>query len=338
LGYLADLSVAGPERMLAVDSDGVIVWYDSRKDSWTKDLAGKLEQGQAFNCVDGSVLVNTGGEYLEWRDDQWRLHTHFPIDGLEDSPNHMQDGYSPRDFYVVLAGFQDGTRVWSLWHYLDGLWLEASADVPGTQLNQMVVDASGRPFVETDTGVFRWSGTEWVEPPGRPAQYNNDLHRTAGGQVFLTWRSGNVQGEATYPVYYFDGVKWVPILELSADLNRWTRSVAGLYPRSLYLFTTARVMAYRWDTGGGQLWQEFYSYHTGIELMFRKFAEGAGGIYMASEGTGYVLRLDGEPGSNTISLVAGPLGDDIDSLAVMPDGSLVVVSTLTGRLYHRPRP
>ena len=72
--------------------------------------------------------------------------------------------------------------------------------------------------------------------------------------------------------------------------------------------------------------------------MFRQFAEGPGGIYMASEGPGYVLRLDGEPGSNTISLVAGPLGHEIDSLAVMPDGSLVAVSVSTGRLYRRPRP
>jgi hypothetical protein len=82
--------------------------------------------------------------------------------------------------------------------------------------------------------------------------------------------------------------------------------------------------------------EETYKNLVGLEESARVWAEGPEGIYIATEYPGHVMLLSGGPGSQRLEIVAGPLLDVVTSMAVGPDGSLVLVSESTGRLYRLP--
>ena len=61
------------------------------------------------------------------------------------------------------------------------------------------------------------------------------------------------------------------------------------------------------------------------------------GFYIWSSNAGMVFRMAGDPAIHDWELVAGPLDDEIDDLAVQSDGSLIVIRDETV-YWHPGRP
>ena len=330
---VAGLHAAGPNMLLTFGHEGQIAWFDAGLDSFAMDAASCLQGGQVMRCLDGSLLLLSGRNFLLEDGDRWRYDTPRPPDALGPSIEAF-DGLSSRDYCYLRRGHSyDPEYHWFslLDHVVDGTW-EATLQFPGyTQTITLTRD--GVPLFPLDQDVYRVEGGSWSQENSLPAAYDAwDLYRTSDGDVYAVQYYAVAEG----PVYRrADGI-WTPVLTLRAPLHGWTMAVAGRYPEALYLFTSSRLMGLHLTDTDSLYVEEFYEDLVGMDVRAIAWAEGPAGVYIATAYPGYVLLLSGVPGNHRLEIVAGPLLEAVASMAVGPDGSLVLVAPSTGRLYRLP--
>ncbi len=331
--HVAGLHAAGPNALLIFGGKGEICWYDAEKDSFAMDAASQLRDGQVVRCLDGSLLLRDSRDFLTKEGDRWQHGISLPPDDFGSDIRGL-DAETVRDYHCLRRGssFDPEYHTFSLLdHAVNGHWqatVQVAGDVRGITLTR-----DGVLLLTMDKRVYRVEGSTWVLENGLPAAYDEwHLFRTYSGDIYAA-RSHEQDDRPAYR--RADGI-WTPVLTLGEPFHYWTYAVAGHYPEALYIFSLRGFLGLHRTQTDSVLVEESYRNLVGLEENAVAWAEGAAGVYIATAYPGYVLLLSGVPGSHRLEIVAGPLLDDVTSMAVGPDGSLVLVSQITGRLYRLP--
>jgi hypothetical protein len=330
---VAGVHGAGAGLLLAFGRGGEVSWYDPERDSFVLDEASALIYGQVIRCLDGSLLLRDHDRFLVEDGGRWRQDTPLPPDAHGSNIGSF-DGYSARDYYCIRYTFVPEPKygtICFLQHVVNGLW-ESILEVPAS-IQQIALTPDGVLLFTMNHAVYRVEEGTWSLEDSLPVASSTwNLYRTLAGDMYAVEDFASAEGA----IYRRRDTVWEPVLTLSAQNLRTTEAVVGRYPDALYLLGHYRFLGLHRTQTDSLLVEVDYRDLVGLNERANTWAEGPAGIYIATAYPGHVLLLSGEPGSHRLEIVAGPLLDEVIFMAVGPDGSLVLVSDYTGRLYRLP--
>jgi hypothetical protein len=317
-GPVSAISTAPDGSVLAVGMQGGIVWR--RDGEWRVDPAGWLGGVLCFRFQDGSLLLFDGEAFYDRTDDRWQRRCDSPAGFPSIVPSDQTaDGPTSENFYYL--GWPGNFA-----RYRDGVWTvlqEQNLDVYGH-----LVVAGETPYAWGRGGVWRWEGDAW----------RLDLPETGGWGLFRTG-AGDVVFVAARDLYHLVDGAW---LRIGGSISQDSWNVVGcagtVAGRLLVLLPHGYCERSAEPDSARVVLHSTYDFPAGVTGSVRCVAENESGVYVGTDYPGYVLRLNPLGSSRRWSVVAGPVGERLFKLVLLPDGSLLAFCDQTYRIYRYPPP